>query len=152
MRMIKSTATISQNFHINLLSNVSAGSFFLSHIVIVLDKNMKRYQIDGDNFSICLAVKEIHLSIQLDRNVSLLECLMSEQDQQLSDSAAESRRKALKKFGRYAAAASPAMLMLLDSNRQGVKAQGVGGGRPGTTGGNPGLGNQGNSKPVGNAP
>ncbi|MGI9419326.1 MAG: hypothetical protein ACR2RA_15980 [Geminicoccaceae bacterium] len=77
---------------------------------------------------------------------------MSEQDQQLTESAAESRRKALKKFGRYAAAASPAMLMLLDSNRQGVRAQGVGGGRPGTTGGNPGLGNQGNSKPVGNAP
>ena len=78
---------------------------------------------------------------------------MPAQDEQSSDSAAASRRETLKKFGRYAGAATPAMLMLLDSNRQRVRAQqGAGGGRPGTTGGNPGLGNQGNSKPVGNAP
>lgn len=41
---------------------------------------------------------------------------MSEQEG--SESASESRREILKKFGRYSAAATPAMLMLLDSNRQ----------------------------------
>lgn len=91
---------------------------------------------------------------------------MSAEDHEKSDKAAESRRETLKKFGRYAAAATPAMLMLLESNRQGARAQspgrgngrgpgngnGRGGGPPGNRGGNPGLGNQGNSKPVGNAP
>jgi hypothetical protein len=36
--------------------------------------------------------------------------------------AARSRRGILKKFGRYAAAATPAMLMLLDANRQSAAA------------------------------
>lgn len=90
---------------------------------------------------------------------------MSTDEQDSLDSAAESRRKILKKFGRYAAAATPAMIMLLESNRQEAMAQnagrggrgrgngrGRGGGRPNPQGGNPGRGNQGNSKPVGNAP
>lgn len=38
-------------------------------------------------------------------------------------SASESRREILKKFGRYTAAATPAMLMLLDSNRQEAMAK-----------------------------
>jgi hypothetical protein len=43
-------------------------------------------------------------------------------DSQNADSVAESRRQVLKKFGRYAAAATPTMLMLLDSNRQSAMA------------------------------
>lgn len=43
---------------------------------------------------------------------------MSERRQEKMETASESRREALKKFGRYAAVATPAMLMLLDGNRQ----------------------------------
>lgn len=43
---------------------------------------------------------------------------MSEEQQEDLETASESRREALKRFGRYAAVATPAMLMLLDSNRQ----------------------------------
>ncbi|MGI9420620.1 MAG: hypothetical protein ACR2RA_22585 [Geminicoccaceae bacterium] len=47
---------------------------------------------------------------------------MSEYEQEKMESASESRREALKQFGRYAAATTPAMLMLLDSNRQEASA------------------------------
>lgn len=43
---------------------------------------------------------------------------MSENPREDKETASESRREALKKFGRYAAVTTPAMLMLLDSNRQ----------------------------------
>jgi hypothetical protein len=41
-----------------------------------------------------------------------------------SESAATSRRELLVKFGRYAGAATPAMLLLLDANRQSAQAAG----------------------------
>ena len=47
---------------------------------------------------------------------------MSESERERQESASESRREILKKFGRYSAAATPAMLMLLDSNRQSALA------------------------------
>ncbi|MGI9492573.1 MAG: hypothetical protein ACR2QF_09265 [Geminicoccaceae bacterium] len=43
---------------------------------------------------------------------------MLEQDRNETQSVSASRREALRKFGTYAGAATPAMLMLLDSNRQ----------------------------------